>query len=133
MKTKKAAPHPGPQIRAYFAKATPEGRRAITLIRDAIRSAVPDAVEWFSYGIPGFRLEGKPLLWYAAWTAHASLYPMTAGLKQAHAEAMSGYEMSKGTIRFPLGGRLPIALVKGLARTRAAEIRAAAAPSKGKR
>ena len=92
-------------------------------IRDMVRDIAPDAVEVFSYGIPGFRLDGKPLVWYAAFKHHTSLYPMTASIRMAHAAALKDYKMSTGTVQFPLDKALPTTLVKRLIKARLAELR----------
>ena len=109
--------------RAYFASLPPVVRTRMKTIRDMVREIAPDAVEVFSYRIPGFRLNGKPLVWYAAFKHHTSLYPMTAAIRRAHAAALKHYKMSTGTVQFPLDQPLPTALVKRLIKARLAESR----------
>jgi uncharacterized protein YdhG (YjbR/CyaY superfamily) len=112
-------------IRGYLAALPPRAGRHMNEIRRIIRSVAPDATESFSYRMPGFRLDNRVFLYYAAFAAHCSMYPMGAKIRRAHAAALKGYKTSTGTIQFPLDKPLPSALVMRLVRARVAEVRSA--------
>ena len=115
------------QVRAYIAAMPPKTRAALKRIRAAILAAAPGVEDAFSYRIPAFRLAGRPLVWYAAFKNHCSLYPMTAAIRRKLATDLEGYETSKGTVRLPLTRPVPSALIKKLVKARVAEIRKAVA------
>jgi uncharacterized protein YdhG (YjbR/CyaY superfamily) len=112
------------RIDKYLAAQSPDSRRVLKTLRTTIRAAAPKAVEHFSYGIPGFRLDGKTLIWYAGWKSHSSLYPVTASIKRANAAQLKKYKLGKGTLQLPLDEALPLALVRKIVRARVREVRA---------
>jgi uncharacterized protein YdhG (YjbR/CyaY superfamily) len=119
---------------AEYISAQPKATRVILRrVREAIRRAVPAAEESISYQIPAYRLEGQVMMYFAAWKEHYSLYPTTAPLVEALGDAVAGYAMSKGTIRFPLDERVPVRLIARIAKFRAGEAKARAAASASRR
>ena len=109
------------QVLAYFAALPPSARARLRQLRAVLRSAAPKAVDAFSYGIPAFTLGAKPLVGYAAWKSHCSVYPVTAGVRRA--AKLKGYDTAKGTLRLPFAKPLPVALVKQLVKERIARLR----------
>jgi uncharacterized protein YdhG (YjbR/CyaY superfamily) len=106
-----------------YIASLPEALQAILgRVRSAIRKAVPGGEEVISYQIPTYKLHGSPLLYFAGWKQHYSLYPATAGVVAAFKDELSSYEVSKGTIRFPLDQPVPVSLIGRIAKFRAKEV-----------
>jgi uncharacterized protein YdhG (YjbR/CyaY superfamily) len=111
-------------IDEYLAAVPADARSALQTVRDQIRAAAPGAEETISYRIPTFRLQG-PLVGFAAFRDHCSFFVMSTTAMDAHRDALSRYDTSKGTVRFAPERPLPASLVKKLVRTRTAENAAA--------
>lgn len=111
------------RVRSYLASLPPNARKIINGMRAAVRAAAPTATESVSYGFPVFKLDGKPIVWCAAWKNHTSIYPMSATTRRALADELGEYDVVKGTIRFPLSDPPSSAFVKRLVKARLAELR----------
>ena len=109
----------------YIALAEPKVKKALKDIRKTIKAAAPKAEEVISYQIPGYKYHGM-LVFFAAWKSHISLYPAPWGADSLK-EEMSAYEGSKGTIKFPIGEPMPLALIKKMVKYRVKENEARAA------
>jgi uncharacterized protein YdhG (YjbR/CyaY superfamily) len=79
-------------------------------LRKAIRSSAPDALEAISYGIPTFKLNGN-LVHFGGYKNHIGFYPGPTAIGTFKKE-LKGYNLSKGTIQFPLDSPLPLELVR---------------------
>ena len=109
-------------VAAYLAALPKETRAVLKKLRAHVHAAVPGGTQGFTYRMPCVRLEERPVVWYAGWKKHVSLYPMTAPIVRANAKALRGRETSKGTIRFPLESPPAAALVAKLVKSRLAEM-----------
>ena len=106
----------------YLASKPEPVQRILRRVGETIRKAVPAAEEVISYQIPAYKLHGRAMIYYAGWKQHYSLYPATAGLVTAFEDELAPYQISKGTIRFPLSGPVPVRLIARIAKFRAKEV-----------
>jgi uncharacterized protein YdhG (YjbR/CyaY superfamily) len=90
-------------------------------IRQIIHAAAPGVEEIISYQIPAFKLNGKDLIYFAAWKEHVAIYPAPAGTDVFEKE-LSPYIGGKGTVRFPLNRPIPFNLVEGIVHARLKQI-----------
>ena len=108
-------------VNEYIASKPEAVRRALKRVRSIVRKAMPGAEEVISYQIPAIRLHGRPVLYFAGWKEHYSLYPSTDRLVAVLKDDLAPYEVSKGTIRFPLAEPVPAKLIERIARFRVKE------------
>lgn len=112
----------------YLAAQPPAVRRVLARVRSVIRKAVPAADEVIAYGIPTYKLHGRPVIYFAGWAQHYAVYPSNPRIVAAFKDELAGYETSKGTIRFPLAKPVPVRLIAGIAALRAKEVAADGQP-----
>ena len=112
---------PPATIDEYLEEVPEPARTTLNKIRATIRSVVPaEATEAISYRIPTFKYKGG-LIAFAAFSKHCSVFPMSGRVITTLQKELRGYEVSKGTIRFPMDKPLPATLLKKIVRARIAE------------
>jgi uncharacterized protein YdhG (YjbR/CyaY superfamily) len=107
-------------IDEYIATFPKDIQVILEAVREAIRESASGFEERISYGIPTFDLNGKHLVYFAAYKNHIGFYPTSSGVK-AFKKELSKYEISKGTIRFPIGSPIPLDLIKRIVKFRVKE------------
>jgi uncharacterized protein YdhG (YjbR/CyaY superfamily) len=108
-----------------YIAAQPEALHPILeRVRGAIRKALPGAEEKISYQIPAYKMNGGIVLYFAGWKQHYSIYPAIGRLVEQFKDDLAPYELSKGTIRFPLSRPVPVRLISRIAKFRAKEVAA---------
>ena len=119
----------------YIAKQPPDVQAVLQRVRAVLRKALPGAEEGISYQIPTYQRDGAYVVYFAGWKQHYSLYPATERLVAAFKKDLAGYELSKGTIRFPLSEPVPAKLIERIARFMGKEAaeRAKAKRTRGRR
>jgi len=106
----------------FLAVLSAHKRAALQKLRKDVKAAAPKAEECISYGIPGFRLNGKLLVSYGAGTKHCAFYP--GSIVKEFKDELKDYDTSgKGTIRFSADTPLPSALVREIVKARIAQQR----------
>jgi uncharacterized protein YdhG (YjbR/CyaY superfamily) len=106
-------------IDEYIASFPEDIRETLQGLRETIRAAAPGAEERISYQIPTFVLKGN-LVHFAAFQKHVGFYPTSSGVR-AFKRELAGYDLAKGTVRFPIGRPLPLKLIGRIVRFRVAE------------
>jgi uncharacterized protein YdhG (YjbR/CyaY superfamily) len=110
----------------YIAAQPETVRPKLEKVRKAIGRAVPEAVEGIGYRMPGYKLHGKPMLYFAGFKKHFSLFAASGTFFAELEDELMGYELRKGTIHFPLTRPVPVKLIGRIAKLRAAGIAATA-------
>jgi uncharacterized protein YdhG (YjbR/CyaY superfamily) len=106
-----------------YIAAQPEAMRPkLEQVRAAIRRTAPAALEGIGYGMPGYKLHGKPMLYFAGFKEHYSLFAASGTFFAALEDELRGYDLRKGTIHFPLTKPVPVKLISRIAKLRAAGI-----------
>lgn len=110
------------EVDDYVKSLDEPSRSLVGSMYEVARARVPDATQGVGYGMAALRYKDKPLLAIQVTTKHLGLYPFSSTAVSAVADRLTGYSLSKGTIRFTVEHPLPSGVLEDLLARRVAEI-----------
>lgn len=108
-------------VEEYLALFSGDVLKRLRVIRMLIKKNAPKADEMIRYGMPAYKINGKPVVYFAAMKKHIGFYP-TPSAVSAFKKRLKGYECSKGAIQLPLDTPLPVSLITAIIRFKAREV-----------
>ena len=85
-------------------------QKLLDKIRKTIIEKAPEAVESIAYGMPAYKTNGKPLVYFAGFKSHIGFYATPTGHSE-FANELSKYKQGKGSVQFPLDKPIPFELI----------------------
>lgn len=104
----------------YIASFPSNVQERLRQIRSTIKEHAPEAQESIAYGMPAYKLQGKPLVYFAGYEHHVGFYATPTGHAQ-FAEQLAKYKQGKGSVQFPLSEPLPLKLIEDIVKFRVQE------------
>jgi len=109
------------EVDEYIENFEGEVRKRLETMRRIITENAPNAEEEFSYGLVGYKLNGKPMVYFGGFPKHVGFYATPVG-HEAFAEEFAQYKQGKGSVQLPLDGPLPVELIKRVVLYRVAQL-----------
>jgi len=107
----------------YINSFPKQTQQALSQIRDTIRKVVPEAEETIAYRMPAYKVNGKPLVYFAGFKNHVGFYPLPHAIEEFK-EDLREYKHAKGSIQFPLDKPMPLELIERMVISRLRETQA---------
>ena len=101
-------------IDGYLASVEEPKRGTLEALRRSILEVIPQAEQCISYGMPAFKVRGKTVAGFAAFTDHLSYLPHSGSVLGELGDEVAGYRTTKGSLHFPVDQPLPDPLVRRL-------------------
>ncbi len=109
-------------VEEYISKFPEQIQAIMQRIRETIKRNAPDVTEeCISYKMPVYKLNGKPLVYFAAYAKHIGFYATPTG-HSAFVKDLAPYKQGKGSVRFPLDQPIPFKLIERIVRFRVEEV-----------
>ncbi len=104
----------------YISRFLPDIQSRLRRIMRLIQENAPGAIESISYGMPAYKTNKKPLVYFAAFDKHIGFYATPTGHEHFKKE-LSFYKHGKGSVQFPHNKDLPMKLIAEIIKFRVSE------------
>ena len=108
------------EIENYIQQFPENVQEILQHMRKLIHDNAPNADELFAYGMPAYKLNKKPLVYFAAYKNHIGFYATPSGHSQFKVE-LSTYKQGKGSVQFPIDQPIPYKLIERIVKFRVKE------------
>ena len=108
------------EIETYIQQFPESVQEILHKIRKLIKNNAADAEELFAYGMPAYKLNKKPLVYFAAFKNHIGFYATPTGHSEFQDE-LSKYKQGKGSVQFPFDQPIPYKLIERIVKFRVTE------------
>lgn len=105
------------EVEQYITQFPEDVQEILHNIRNLILEEASSATEKIGYGMPGYYLNGKPLVYFAAFKNHIGFYATPNG-HEAFKKELSQYKEGKGSVQFPLKEEIPYELIREIVKFR---------------
>ncbi len=95
-------------------------RPVLVRVREIVLSSAPGALEGIAYGMPAYKLSGKPLVYFAALKKHLGFYATPSG-HEDFADRLACYTCGNGSVQFPFDKPIPYDLIREMVEFRVRE------------
>lgn len=106
------------EVDRYLEALEEPKRSTLSALREVILQVLPDAEQGISYGVPAFKVRGKTIAGFAAFTHHLRYLPHSGSVLPELGAELEGYTTSSGALRFAVDAPLPDPLVRRLIEVR---------------
>jgi uncharacterized protein YdhG (YjbR/CyaY superfamily) len=101
----------------YISSFSSETQKKLQIIRQTIIENAPEAIESISYGMPAYKMNKKPLVYFGGYANHIGFYATPSG-HEKFKQQLSVYKQGKGSVQFPLDLPIPIQLIAKIVKFR---------------
>ena len=108
------------EIETYIKQFPDNVQKVLQNLRKLVKNNAPQAEELFSYGMPAYKTNKKPLVYFAAFKNHIGFYATPSGHSEFKNE-LSKYKQGKGSVQFPFNNPIPYKLIERIVQYRVTE------------